>query len=54
LAHILALAILRTYPETKFAIGPEVSDGFYYELDLGDIKISENDLLEIEKKMNIY
>ena len=51
LAHILALAVLRTYPETKFAIGPEVSDGFYYDLDLGDIKISEADLLEIEKKM---
>jgi len=51
LAHILALAVLRTYPQVKFAIGPEVSDGFYYDLDLGDIKISESDLMELEKKM---
>jgi len=51
LAHILALAVLRTYPQAKFAIGPEVSDGFYYDLDLGDIKISESDLMELEKKM---
>ena len=51
LAHILALAVLRTYPQAKFAIGPEVSDGFYYDLDLGDIKISESDLIELEKKM---
>lgn len=51
LAHILALAVLRTYPQAKFAIGPEVSDGFYYDLDLGDIKISEFDLIELEKKM---
>lgn len=51
LSHILALAILRTYPEAKFAIGPEVDNGFYYDLDLGDIKISDSDLKELEKKM---
>lgn len=51
LSHILALAILRTYPEVKFAIGPEVDNGFYYDLDLGDIKISDSDLKELEKKM---
>jgi len=51
LAHILALAILRTYPDVKFAIGPEIDNGFYYDIDLGDIKISDADLVEIEKKM---
>lgn len=51
MAHILALAILRTYPEVKFAIGPDVDNGFYYDIDLGDIKISDGDLAEIEKKM---
>lgn len=51
MAHILALAILRTYPEVKFAIGPNIDNGFYYDIDLGDIKINDNDLIEIEKKM---
>lgn len=51
LSHILALAILRTYPEAKFAIGPDVDNGFYYDLDLGEIKISDSDLKELEKKM---
>ncbi len=51
LAHILALAILRTYPDVKFAIGPDIDNGFYYDIDLGDIKISDADLVEIEKKM---
>lgn len=51
LAHILALAVLRTYPEAKFAIGPDVDNGFYYDIDFGDKKISDTDLAEIEKKM---
>ncbi len=51
MAHILALAVLRTYPDAKFAIGPDVDNGFYYDIDFGEIKISEDDLLEIEKKM---
>ena len=51
LAHILALAILRTYPEVKFAIGPDVDNGFYYDIDLGDKKLSEDDLVDLEKKM---
>ncbi|MFA5643958.1 MAG: threonine--tRNA ligase [Patescibacteria group bacterium] len=51
LAHILALAVLRTYPDVKFAIGPDVDNGFYYDIDFFDKKISEADLLIIEKKM---
>lgn len=51
LAHILALAVLRTYPQAKFAIGPDISDGFYYDLDLGEEKISPVDLIDLEKKM---
>lgn len=51
MAHILALAVLRTYPDAKFAIGPDVDNGFYYDIDFGEIKINEDDLLEIEKKM---
>ena len=51
LAHVLALAVLRTYPEAKFAIGPDVDNGFYYDIDFGDKKIGDTDLSEIEKKM---
>lgn len=51
LSHILALAILRTYPEAKFAIGPDIDNGFYYDIDLGETKISDSDLKELEKKM---
>lgn len=51
LAHILALAVLRTYPQVKFAIGPDIDNGFYYDLDLGEEKISDADLKDLEKKM---
>lgn len=51
LAHIMALAISEIYPNTKFAIGPEIDNGFYYDIDFGDQKIGDNDLLGIEKKM---
>ncbi len=51
LAHIMALAIKQIYPEVKFAIGPDIDNGFYYDIDLGDKKIGDSDLLEIEKKM---
>ncbi len=51
LAHLLAAAVLELYPQTKRAIGPAIDDGFYYDFDFGDIKISESDLPEIQKKM---
>lgn len=52
LSHIMATAVLELYPDVKFAIGPAIDSGFYYDFDLGDKKISDGDLKEIEKKMN--
>lgn len=50
-AHLMAEAIQEFYPDTKFAIGPPVANGFYYDIDLGDEKITDEDLAKIEKKM---
>ena len=49
-AHILAQAIKRLYPEAKFAIGPTVENGFYYDIDL-DHRITEEELAKIEAEM---
>lgn len=51
LAHITAAAVRRLWPEAKFGIGPVVKDGFYYDIDLGDTKISEQNFGKIEKTM---
>ena len=50
-AHIMAQAIQRLYPEADFAYGPATEKGFYYDVDLGDKKLSDEDLLAIEKEM---
>ena len=50
-AHIMAQAIKRLYPEADFAYGPATDNGFYYDVDLGDKKISEDDLPTIEAEM---
>jgi len=50
-AHVMAQAIQRLYPEADFAYGPATERGFYYDVDLGDKKLSDEDLLEIEKEM---
>ncbi len=50
-AHLLAAAVLKLYPEAKPTIGPATEDGFYYDFDFGQTKISEKDLPKIEKKM---
>ena len=50
-AHIMAQAILRLYPAADFAYGPATDNGFYYDVDLGDKKISEDDLPAIEAEM---
>ncbi len=50
-AHLMAEAIESLYPGTKFGIGPDVENGFYYDIDLGDKTISSNDFEKIEKKM---
>lgn len=50
-AHLMAEAIESLYPGVKFWVGPPVERGFYYDMDLGDVIINEDDLLLIEKKM---
>lgn len=52
LAHIMANAIQHLWPEAKFGVGPVVKDGFYYDVDLGDSKLSEDDFKRIEKEMH--
>jgi len=51
LAHITAAAVKRLWPNAKFGVGPVVEDGFYYDVDLGDEKISEAQFGKIEKTM---
>lgn len=51
LAHIMAAAVQRLWPEAKFGVGPVVENGFYYDIDLGDITISEANFAKIEKTM---
>ena len=50
-AHLLAQAVKHLYPHAKFWVGPVISDGFYYDIDLGDDAIQEADLPKIEKEM---
>jgi threonyl-tRNA synthetase len=51
LAHITASAVQKLWPDAKFGVGPVVENGFYYDIDLGDTKISESDFKKIEKEM---
>lgn len=51
LAHITAAAVQRLWPEAKFGVGPVVKDGFYYDIDLRERKISEDNFGKIEKTM---
>ena len=51
LAHVMAAAVRRLWPEAKFGVGPVVENGFYYDIDLGDTKISEQNFGKIEKTM---
>ena len=51
LAHITAAAVQRLWPEAKFGVGPVVENGFYYDIDLGERKISEANFAKIEKTM---
>jgi len=52
LAHIMASAVKRLWPEAKFGVGPVVDDGFYYDIDLGETKLSEDDFPKITEEMN--
>ncbi|HNB82123.1 MAG TPA: TGS domain-containing protein, partial [Chitinophagaceae bacterium] len=51
-AHLMAEAVEAMYPGVKFWVGPPLEHGFYYDMDMGDRTISEEDLEQIEKKMN--
>ena len=51
LSHVLAAAVRELYPTTVFGIGPAIENGFYYDIDFGGAKVSEADLVKIEKKM---
>ena len=50
-AHLLAQAVKHLYPEAKFWVGPVIEDGFYYDIDLGDKTLTNDDLPQIEKEM---
>ena len=50
-AHVMAQAIKRLYPQADFAFGPATQNGFYYDVDLGDTKLTNEDLEAIEKEM---
>jgi len=50
-AHLLAQAVKHLYPNAKFWVGPVIEEGFYYDIDLGDVTLTEEDLPKIEKEM---
>ena len=52
LSHVLAAAVKELYPHAKFGIGPAVDDGFYYDIDFGKTKVTDQDLAKIEQKMH--
>lgn len=51
LAHIMAAAVQKLWPEAKFGVGPVVENGFYYDIDLGEKKLSDANFAKIEKTM---
>ncbi len=51
LAHITATAVQHLWPHAKFGVGPVVDNGFYYDIDLGDTTVSEDDFAKIESEM---
>ncbi len=51
LSHVLAAAVKEFAPDAKFGIGPAIDDGFYYDIDFGQVKITDADLKKLEKSM---
>lgn len=51
LAHIMATAVMKLWPDARLGVGPVVDQGFYYDIDLGDTKLSEDDFPKIEAEM---
>jgi len=50
-AHLMAQSVLQLYPDAKLTIGPPIENGFYYDIDFGDRKFSEEDIPKVEEKM---
>lgn len=50
-AHLMAQAVLKLHPHACFGIGPAIKEGFYYDIDFGDVKINDEDVVLIEKEM---
>ncbi len=50
-AHVMAQAVKHLFPDAKFWVGPVIQDGFYYDIDLGDYKLKDEDIPKIEKEM---
>ena len=50
-AHMMAQAVKHLYPNAKFWVGPVVEEGFYYDMDLGDVMLTDEDITKIEKEM---
>ena len=50
-AHLLAQAVRHLFPDAKFWVGPVVAEGFYYDMDLGDHTLTDEDLEKISKEM---
>ncbi len=50
-AHLMAQAVKHLYPQAKFWVGPVIEEGFYYDIDLGDVTLTDEDLPAIEKEM---
>jgi len=51
LAHLLAMAALKKYPDAKLSIGPVIDNGFYYDIDFGEEKVGDAELKELQKTM---
>lgn len=51
LAHLLASAVLDKYKDAKLTLGPAVENGFYYDIDFGEVKINDSDLKDLQKSM---
>ncbi|HUD44324.1 MAG TPA: threonine--tRNA ligase [Patescibacteria group bacterium] len=51
-SHLLAAAVVELYPDAKLTLGPAIEEGFYYDIDFGNDKISEEDFSKIEQKMH--
>ena len=51
LAHIMATAVTKLWPQARLGVGPVVADGFYYDIDIPGVTISQDDFKAIEKEM---